>query len=99
VLLPAPFRRLSGRYCAGDFVRFADAAHRMHTRDRIKVFRAARFLRETLDPLGSDGPRGDSVDSDAAVRPLDRQVLGQARSDELRWAVSRLTFLTGQSGD
>jgi len=52
-----------------------------------------------LDPLGSDRSGRNGVDSDAAVGPLNRQVLGQARSDELGGAVGRLPLLPGQSGD
>src|SRR5215208_609105 len=84
---------------ARDFGRFADAAHRVHALDRREVFRAARLLREPLDPLGADRSGGDGVDPDPAVGPLDRQVLGQAGSDELGGAVSRLPLLAGHSGN
>ena len=51
-----------------------------------------------LTALGSDRSGSNGVDSDPPVGPLDRQVLGQAGSNELGGPVGRLPLLPGQSG-
>src|SRR5215218_7578595 len=76
-----------------DLARFTDPTHRMHLLDRRQILDATRLLRQAHHALGADRPRCDGVDADAAVGPLDRQMLGDAGGDEFGWSVGRLPLL------
>src|ERR687898_265910 len=74
--------------------RFAEPPYRVCLPHRGYV-----LLGQFDDGLGRYGARRHSVDADTHCGPLDREVLGDPRRNELGWPVGGLLCLPGETGD